>query len=118
MQQSNQFYDFYFKLANTERIVKYNINSDKTISDFIDYVNIMVKDDFNIGDNYDIKIEPTNKIYTLERSNYYTIQDIFGNNYENILFHIKIKPNRNILTLKIPDNCELFENNDTPLAPR
>ena len=66
MQQSNQFYDFYFKLANTERIVKYNINSDKTISDFIDYVNIMVKDDFNIGDNYDIKIEPTNKSYTLE----------------------------------------------------
>ena len=41
-------HQFYFKLFNTERTVKYNINLDKTITDFIDYVKIMVKDDLNI----------------------------------------------------------------------
>jgi hypothetical protein len=118
MQQSNQFNEFYFKLFNTERIVKYSINLDKTITDFIDYVKIMVKDDLNIGDNYTIQIMQTENSYVLEPSNYYTIRDVFGENCKNILFHIKIKPNRNILSLKIPDNIELFENNDTPLTPR
>ena len=111
-------HQFYFKLFNTERIVKYNINLDKTITDFIDYVKIMVKDDLNIGDNYTIQIMQTENSYLLEPSNYYTIRDVFGENCKDILFYIKIKPNRNILSLKIPNNIEAYQSNNTPPAPR
>lgn len=109
---------FHFKLAHTERTIKYNISPDKTITDFIDYVNIMVKDDFNIGDNYTINITPTDTSYNLEPSNYYTIRDVFGENCENNKFYINIMPNRNILSLKIPTNIEAYQSNNTPPAPR
>lgn len=95
-------HSFYFKLAYTERNISYNISPDKTLTDFINLVKTRVRDDFTIEDNYDIEIVPTGQHLVegqdaeaaakLELSNYYTIRDIYGENYKNISFYIRTVP--------------------------
>ena len=93
---------FYFKLAYTERSIKYSISPDKTLTDFINLVKTRVRDDFSISNNFDIEIVPTGQSMVegqdaeaagrLEPSNYYTIRDIYGDNYINISFYIRPVP--------------------------
>jgi len=119
---------FYFKLVYTERTVCYNISPDKTLTDFINYVKVMVRDDFTISDNYSVEIVPTGQPYVpgqdpemaakLEPSNYYTIRDIYGENYKNIAFYIRTVPDRFALRLELPTNTHLYQSNNTPTAPR
>ena len=47
---------FYFKLAYTERSIKYSISPDKTLTDFINLVKTRVRDDFSISNNFDIEL--------------------------------------------------------------
>lgn len=119
---------FYFKLVYTERTVRYNISPDKSLTDFINYVKVMVRDDFTISDNYSVEIVPTGQPYVpgqdpemaakLEPSNYYTIRDIYGENYKNIAFYIRTVPDRFALRLELPTNTHLYQSNNTPTAPR
>jgi hypothetical protein len=95
-------HSFYFKLAYTERTIKYIISPNKTLTDFINLVKTRVRDDFIISNNYDIEIVPTGQPLVegqdaeaaakLELSNYYTIRDIYGENYKNISFYIRTVP--------------------------
>jgi len=90
---------FYFKLAYSERTVTYSISPDNTLTDFINLVKKRVRDDFNISNNFDIEIVPTGQPLVegqdaeaagkLESSNYYTIRDIYRENYKNISFYIR-----------------------------
>ncbi len=92
-------HSFYFKLAYTDKTISYNISPDKTLTDFINLVKTRVRDDFTISNNYDIEIVPTGQQLVegqdaeaaakLELSNYYTIRDIYGENYKNISFYIR-----------------------------
>jgi hypothetical protein len=92
-------HSFYFKLVYTDRTISYNISPDKTLTDFINLVKTRVRDDFTIEDNYDIEIVPTGQPLVegqdaeeaakLEISNYYTIRDIYRENYKNISFYIR-----------------------------
>ena len=119
---------FYFKLVYTDRAVRYSISPDKTLTDFINYVKVMVRDDFNISDNFNVEIVPTGQPYVpgqdaemaaaLEHSNYYTIRDIYGDNYKNISFYIRKIPDRFALRLQLPTDTHLYHSNNTPPAPR
>ena len=95
-------HSFYFKLVYTDRTISYNISPDKTLTDFINLVKTRVRDDFTISNIYNIEIVPTGQQLVegqdaeaaakLELSNYYTIRDIYGENYKNISFYIRIVP--------------------------
>lgn len=98
-------HSFYFKLAYTEGTIKYSISPDKLLTDFINLVKTRIRDDFSINNNFDIEIVPTGQPLVegqdaeaaakLELSNYYTIRDIYGENYKNISFYIRTVPNYN-----------------------
>ena len=98
-------HSFYFKLAYTNKTICYNISPDKLLTDFINFVKTRVRDDFTIGNNFDIEIVPTSQkllegqdaeaAAKLELSNYYTIRDIYGENYKNISFYIRTVSNYN-----------------------
>lgn len=122
MNQSNQSYEFYFKLAYTCQTKIYEVNPDILIKNFIEDIRYRARYDFNISDDEDIEIieagNPDNinghdsELAPAIEASDYTIREIYGNTYRNTAFYIRKIPI--VYTLNIPENIELNENEIPP----
>jgi hypothetical protein len=121
MDQSNQYYDFYFKLAYTCQTKIYSVNLDISIKNFIEDIKYRARVDFQIGLDEDIDIieagNPDNinghdaeLAPALEPSNI-TIREFYENKHKNTAFYIR-KIQR-VLRINIPENVEI-NNDDIP----
>ena len=65
MNQLNQYYTFYFKLAYTTENKIYFVRPNITIRQFIDDIKMKVRGDFNLKDNEDIEIIMAGQYYNV-----------------------------------------------------
>jgi len=99
MNRSNDYYQFYFKLAYTCETKIYDINPNISIKNFIEDIKYRARNDFHIENDEDIEIveagqhctdgRPSEEAPALEISDTPLIQ-IYGNRHKNIAFYIRI----------------------------
>ena len=126
MNQSNQYYEFYFKLAYTCQTKIYEVNPDISIMDFISDIKNRVRTDFYIESTEDVEIvaagNPDNinghdaELAPPLEPSINTVREIYGNRHTNIAFYIAfyIRKFRRIYSLNLPENIDL---NETEVPP-
>lgn len=92
-------YNIYFKMVYTCKTINYNIDSNMTIANFINYVKQKIRVDFNIDNNIGIEIVESGQfnnengrdaeLATALYSSDITIREKYGNNYKNLAFYIR-----------------------------
>jgi hypothetical protein len=122
MNQSNQYYEFYFKLAYTCQTKIYEVNPDMSIMDFISDIKNRVRTDFYLESTEEVEIveagNPDNinghdaELAPALEASINTIREIYGNRHTNVAFYIR--KFRRVYTLNIPENVELNENEIAP----
>lgn len=99
-ESSNNYYEFYFKLAYTCQAKIYSVKSDITIKKFIDKIKKKARNDFNLRYNEDVELVETGhydningidaeKAAALEPSNF-TLFEKYGNLAILPSFYIRI----------------------------
>lgn len=122
MDQPNQYYEFYFKLAYTCQTKIYSVNPDISIKNFIEDIKYRARIDFQIGLAEDIEIveagNPDNinghdaELAPALEPIDTTIREFYENKYKNIAFYIRKIPC--VLRINIP---EIVEINDDDIPP-
>jgi hypothetical protein len=115
MAESNEYYEFYFKLAYTCQTKFYLVNPDISIKNFIEDIKQRALIDFNAEPHEDIEIVEagqSNNINgrdaelapSLENSND-TVRQIYGGRYKTTAFYIRKIPR--VLSIDMPENNEI-----------
>lgn len=99
--------EFYFKLANTEQTIIYNIPTNLSIANFIEFVKNKAYSDFNISRNQQIEIvEAGQDIHgvlsedapSLRRDFHTTVRQRYNGVYNNRAFYIRCTRNNTTFT--------------------
>jgi hypothetical protein len=97
-----EFANLYFKLANTDQTIIYNIPDNLCIANFIEYVKNNAYSDFNISRNLPIEIVEAGQDIpgvlsedapALQRDFHTTIRQRYNGVYNNRAFYIRIQRN-------------------------
>jgi hypothetical protein len=95
-----EFANLYFKLANTDQTIIYNIPDNLCIANFIEYVKNNAYTDFNISRNLQIEIVEAGQDIpgvlsedapALQRDFHTTIRQRYNGVYNNRAFYIRIQ---------------------------
>ena len=124
MNRTNSYYKFYFKLAYTCQTKEYFVQTNITISQFIDDIKMRARGDFHLTDSEHIEIVEAGQYDNvngrdaelapaLQPSNV-LLCEIYENTYKNIAFYIRKTPSH--LSVDIPTSD--IENNIGPCVPR
>ena len=126
MNHNNQYYEFYFKLAYTNKIKKYFVQPNISIDQFINDIKMRARSDFDLKNNEEIEIVEVglyNNIngYDAElapaiQSSNMLLSNLYGN-HKNMSFYIRKITNFTNLTLDIPESSDI-ENNIGMYVPR
>jgi len=91
--------EFYFKLANTEQTIIYNIPTNLSIANFIEFVKNGAYNDFNISRNQQIEIVEAGQDIpgvlsedapALQRDFHTTVRHRYNGVYNNRAFYIRV----------------------------
>jgi len=99
--------EFYFKLANTEQTIIYNIPTNLSIANFIEFVKNSAYNDFNISRNQQIEIVEAGQCIpgilsedapALQRDFHTTVRQRYNGVYNNRAFYIRVRRTNETLT--------------------
>ena len=99
--------EFYFKLANTEQTIIYNIPTNLSIANFIEFVKNSAYNDFNISRNRQIEIVEAGQDIpgvlsedapSLRRDFHTTVRQRYNGAYNNRAFYIRVRRSNETFT--------------------
>ena len=125
MNQNNQYYTFYFKLAYTCQTKIYFVRPTSTMAQFIDDIKLRARGDFNLNDDEDIEIIIAGQYHNvngrdpelapaIQPSNM-LLSDFYRNIHMNTSFYIRKISNN--YTINFPLDNDI-ENNINISVPR